>query len=155
QHIGGGEHQSHRHWSEARSDRHAPARLRPTVPDPRDPVSQHARGSAHGRRRRHGASQAGGFPADQGADLEVGPGRGRAMANRAAKSWSLIQWFKVTAWRWTSGNTALAPPNAISDRVPNWIASVSRVSENFMLRAARRARCSTAPAPTSRRAAGP
>src|ERR1700689_2287421 len=54
---------------------------------------------------------------------KLGPGAAWAMANRAAKSWLVIQWFTSTAWRCISGITALAPPNATSDRAVNCTAS--------------------------------
>src|SRR5580698_6533135 len=62
---------------------------------------------------------------------KLGPGAAWAMANRAAKSWLVIQWFTSTAWRWISGITAFAPPNATSDRPVNWIARAKSVSEVF------------------------
>ena len=50
----------------------------------------------------------------------------------AVKSWLVIQWFTSTAWRRISGITALAPPNATSERPTNWTASAASVSAVFI-----------------------
>ena len=67
---------------------------------------------------------------------KFGPGAAWAMANRAAKSLSVIQWWMATDWRWISGMTAFAPPNASSDSRLNWTASARRIGQARLTRSA-------------------